>query len=303
MQAPLAMPDPVTSVRRAPHPAVRCRAIESADHDALVALLDRGFPDQGRAHWERAFARLAAHRTPPGTPVFGYLLEAAGAPVGVILTIFSEIPCAEGAMQRVNLASWYVEPAYRGFANLLSARALAHPGVCAINITPAPHTWPLLEAQGWRRYAQGQVLAFAALVPGPLGARVREFADGGASCEALAPAERALLRDHAAYGCLSVVVRDTAGHHPFVFARRVSARRVPYAVLAWCRAPQDFERLAGPLGRWLLLRGMPVVVVDANGPLRGVPGRYVDGQPKYFKGASAPRLGDLAYTERVMFGL
>jgi hypothetical protein len=46
-----------------------------------------------------------------------------------------------------------------------------------------------------------------------------------------------------------------------------------------------------------------LVAFDANGPIEGLPGRYVDAaSPKYFKGPNPPRLGDLAFSERVMFG-
>ena len=34
-----------------------------------------------------------------------------------------------------------------------------------------------------------------------------------------------------------------------------------------------------------------------------LPGIYLDGRPKYFKGPDKPRLGDLAYTEAALFGM
>jgi hypothetical protein len=77
---------------------------------------------------------------------------------------------------------------------------------------------------------------------------------------------------------------------------------VPFAYLAYCRRLDDFVRFAGPLGRFLAKRGFPFVVLDANGPIEGLIGKYSDGAPKYFKGPDQPRLGDIAYTERVMFG-
>ena len=47
-----------------------------------------------------------------------------------------------------------------------------------------------------------------------------------------------------------------------------------------------------------------MIIVDSNGPISGLLGKYFDGvAPKYFKGPSPPRLGDLAYTELAMFGL
>jgi hypothetical protein len=43
-------------------------------------------------------------------------------------------------------------------------------------------------------------------------------------------------------------------------------------------------------------------MLDANGPIAGLIGRYSDGAPKYVKGPDHLRLGDLAYSERVLFG-
>ena len=62
--------------------------------------------------------------------------------------------------------------------------------------------------------------------------------------------------------------------------------------------------LAGPIGRYLAVRGRPLVIIDSNGPIPGLIGKYVDGKaPKYFKGPDRPHFGDLAYTEAVLFGL
>jgi hypothetical protein len=76
-----------------------------------------------------------------------------------------------------------------------------------------------------------------------------------------------------------------------------------FAYLGYCRGLDDFVRFAGPLGRFLALRGFPLVVLDANGPLKGLVGWYSDGAPKYFQGPDQPRLGDIAYSERALFGV
>jgi len=77
---------------------------------------------------------------------------------------------------------------------------------------------------------------------------------------------------------------------------------MPFVYLAYCRQLDDFVRFAGPLGRFLAWRRFPLVVLDANGPIGRLIGWYSDGFPKYFKGPDRPRLGDIAYSERVMFG-
>jgi hypothetical protein len=67
---------------------------------------------------------------------------------------------------------------------------------------------------------------------------------------------------------------------------------------------EDLVRFSKPLGRFLLSRGKPLLLIDANGPIPGLRGKYVEGAaPKYFRGPEPPRLGDLAFTEAAMFGL
>jgi hypothetical protein len=119
-----------------------------------------------------------------------------------------------------------------------------------------------------------------------------------------APFERDLLAAHAGYGCIGFwcVTRERA--HPFVFRPRIVKRVVPCAQLIYCADVADVVRFAGPVGRFLALRGRPFVVIDANGPIEGLLGRYVDGtMPKFFRGPVEPRLGDLAFTETALFGM
>jgi hypothetical protein len=43
------------------------------------------------------------------------------------------------------------------------------------------------------------------------------------------------------------------------------------------------------------------VILDANGPIPGLYGKYRANMPRYFRGPDRPRLGDLAYTEAALF--
>ena len=78
---------------------------------------------------------------------------------------------------------------------------------------------------------------------------------------------------------------------------------MPFAYLVYCRDLDEFVRFAGPLGRFLAQRRLPLVVIDANGPVRGLAGGCLATRPRYFKGPDKPRLGDLAYPERAIFGI
>jgi hypothetical protein len=52
----------------------------------------------------------------------------------------------------------------------------------------------------------------------------------------------------------------------------------------------DYVRCASAIGRYLLRRGKPVV--DANGPMAGLPGIHSEAHGrKYFRGPHRPRLG------------
>jgi hypothetical protein len=280
---------------------VRCRQIEETDIDAIVDLLTRGFPRHRRSFWQRALDRLGAHAGPGNLPRFGYLLEC-GVPVGVVLTICSTRAEADGAAARCNLSSWFVDPAYRTFAPLLISNVLAHKDVCLINVSPAPHTVPIIEAQGFSRYSEGQFVAVPALaaLPDVRGVRVLD------GCEvpdvAYERADLELNRTHASYGCITVWCATAERAHPFVFLPRQVKGVLPGTALIYCSDLADFVRFARPIGRHLLGKGRLFVIIDAVGPIEGVPGMFFRGKlPKYYRGGR-PRLGDLAFTEIPMFG-
>lgn len=285
-------------------PQIRCREISKADIDGLVDLLTRGFPVRTRAFWISALKRLSEHPTPPGYPKYGYLLESNGSPVGVLLLIFSSILVDGEQKIRCNVSSWYVEPAFRSHAGMLVSRALKHKPATYINITPAAHTLPILEAQGYVRYCSGQFMAIPALAAWSQGVRVKAVAPDIRPGEDLQSFEIDLLRAHARYGCMSLICSAANRRYPFIFQPLLRRKfgLVRFAQLVYCRDLQDFVRFAGPLGRFLAWRGFPLIAIDSDGPIRGLIGKFAEDQPKYFRGPDRPRLGDLAYSELVMFG-
>lgn len=282
-------------------PKIRCRQIADGDLDALADLLKRGFgARRTHAFWRHVLAGLQARAVPDGMPRYGYLLENAGVPVGAILLIFAAMPGGEAP--RANVSSWYVEPAFRSYAPLLVAQALKLKAVTYLNVSAVPHTWPILEAQGYRRYSNGVFVALPAVQRSH--GDVRLLAADQEPDAPHEPFERDLLVEHAGYGCISFwgVTRERA--HPFVFRPRIVKTMVPCAQLIYCRDVADLVRFAGPIGRLLARRGRPFVVIDANGPIEGLVGRYVDDtMPKFYRGPVRPRLGDLAFTETALFGM
>jgi hypothetical protein len=285
-------------------PKIRCRQIGPKDRPAVIELLVRGFPARSRAYWERGLARHGERRLPPDLPRFGYLLENADRPVGVLLVLATAEPIGGRLVTYCNHSSWYVEPEFRSFASQLMSMALRVKDVTYVNISASKHTWPIVEAFGFAPYCEGRFTAFPLLARAVRGVRLIEIGGGGESDAWQHLPEYDLLRTHAGYGWLSLVCAAEDGDYPFIFQPfRRWHERLPGMRLLYCRDLGDFARFAGPLGRHLIRRGIPWVAVDANGPIPGVPGFFRDrGVRQYFRGPDRPRLGDLAYTEVALFG-
>lgn len=282
-------------------PRIRCRMISGQDASALARLLAKGFPERGEDYWLRAFETLANRDSPEGYPRFGYMLESDQGPVGVILMIFTRFA---DATVRCNISSWYVDERFRGYASLLIAAAVRHKDVTYINISPATHTWPVIEAQGFRCYATGQMLAIPALSKWTANVRVRAYDKTRDYGETLSSRERNLIESHTEHGCLALITHEKRAAHPFVFLpRRVLKGLFPTQQLVYCRDLSDLQRFAGPIGRELLRRGHPTILLDATEKIPGLAGKFLANRgPKYFKGPQRPRLGDLAFCESVLFG-
>ena len=285
---------------------IACREIREEDFSAIADLLARGFPGRQTAYWRRGLARMATLHVPAGYPRFGFTMLSADKPVGVILQLNREFRDASGKPYvRCNLSSWYVEPAYRSYASPLISLAVRRREVTYINVSPAPPTWPIVEAQGFKRFSNGQFFALPALSFKGTGLRVVPFSP---SFETDLPsAERTLLEDHAQFGCLNLICRTPTGDVPFVFAPfSIESGRVPlpFVRLIYCRDMADFMACAGSLGRFLLRRGTVSVLLDVKSARPRLPGLYSEklGR-KYFKGPNPPRPGDLSYSEFVVFGL
>jgi len=283
---------------------VSFRAIEAADLPAIMDLLQAGFPKRNRRYWEMGLSRLARHVPPDGFPQFGFMLRTRDRPVGMHLMISSIMPGQLDGTVRSNGSCWYVEEAFRSYGVVLLMRATRRQPAVYINIDPRPATLPIIEAQGFRKFSQG---VFAAL---PLFARVRTppmrllSHDAGWKTAGIPAADLRLLRDHAAFGCLALWCETATGGQPLIVRRRLVKPGVPAAQLIYCQSLEDLEAIASPVGRFLAAHGMPMLLVAADCPLRGVPGRFfAEKFAMYAKGAKTPRIGDLSYTEAAVFGL
>jgi hypothetical protein len=281
-------------------PEIRCRQIGTSDLDAIADLLVAGFPRRSRGYWVRAL-ELLSHRVPPeGYPRYGLMLEVGTAAVGVILLICTKMQnsCAVQCCE----SSWYVAPEFRAYASLLILKTFKFRAT-HLNLSPAPHTVPIIEALGFRRFCNGVFAAVPALAAETGKTKIIRVVNTMHPEKFLPVGVLRLLQDHESFGCLSLWCETQDGGVPFIFRRRFMKQMVPSAQLIYCPAVDELIRFGGPIGRFLALRGMPFMTVPANGPIPGLLGKYFDDRPIYYLGPDRPRLGDLTYTEMAMFGI
>lgn len=286
-------------------PQAVCRPINDNDIDAVVACLQRGFPDRPRRYWEQGLERMAQRPAIEDYPRYGQALIAEGKVVGVLLQIFSRRGAATGANVRCNLSSWCVDPEYRSHSLTLHMNSVKRPEVTYVNISPAPYTRKTIEAFGFRPFSQGRMIAAPILSAPQRKVRVVAFAADGPEAALLAQSERQLLAEHAQMGCRALVCVKDGLAYPFVVQRhRIVRNLISCWRLIYCREVGEFVRFANAIGRYLLFRGGPLCAVDAMERVPGLVGWFVPGRipPKYFKGPVPPGLGDLAYTEVVVLG-
>jgi hypothetical protein len=285
----------------------RFREISDTDIDAIADLLTRGFVHRPRAYWIRGLQRQRMRALPAEAPRYGYMLENDGKPVGCLLLIYATKESDGATALFCNVSSWYVDPEFRNYASMLASVAQKRKGVSYFNVTPAAFTWPVIEAQGFEHYSAGLFFSLAGFSPAGRDMTIERVTPDTRSIEGLPGAELELLARHAEYGCLSLVCRTAEGPLPFVFLhlrKRRGLIPVPAMQLGYCLRIDDYVKCAAAIGRFLLWRGKPVVIVDANGSIAGLPGVYSQAHGrKYFKGPHRPRLGDLSDTELVIYGM
>ena len=291
-------------------PQIKVRLITEADITAAIDLLTRGYGtprsggvDRPRSFWEGVFSCLKRRQLPVGDfPRYGYVIDSGGKLVGIMLLIFSAIWEHDIAKIRCNGSSLYVDPDFRLYAPLLIKKIVSYKGVTGLNLTPAKHTLRMIEALGYAKYCDGTFVAIPLLSRAPKSNAIHIIDVHMESEIPFDPRERDLLLEHAGYGCESIWCITPERAYPFVFRVR-HVKHVPCAQLVYCSSIEDFVRFARPIGLYLARSTKRfLVVLDANGPIPGLVGKYFAGRVvRYFIGPDRPRLGDLAYTEISIF--
>ena len=290
-------------------PAVkpRFREIVESDLDAIGDLLTRGFQHRSREYWMRGLRRQGTRPVPPGAPRYGYLIENDGLPVGCLLMIYSNKISNGETATCCNVSSWYVDPEFRNYAALFASMTQKRREITYFNVTPAAATWPILETQGFAPYCRGLYFSVPALLRSGRDMTVEAVTPATLSVAGLPQADLEMLKRHADYGCLSLVCRSAQAALPFIFfslRKRRGFIPLPAMQLGYCRSIADYVDCAGAIGRYLLWRGKPIIIVDATEAVAGLPGIYSEARGrKYYKGPHRPRLGDLADTELAIYGM
>jgi hypothetical protein len=303
-QQPAAPTPPASEAPRPPTVAggVLRREITETDLEMILDLLCEGFFQLPRRYWASVLEKLRNRTVPDGLPRYGFMLESQGRAVGLLLMIVSVVHRDGKSMTRSNGASWLVHPDFRIYAPLLLDRSLRVPVDCHLNVFAEPHTFPLIESRGFKRLTNGVFIAVPAMVPGWRHTRIVNAGNLDKAKHPIPDTDREILVDHLRAGRISLWVETNDGGYPFIFRRRRIRSWVPCADLIYCRDLEDFGHLAGAIGRYLLYRGMPIVMATCNGPIPGIPGKYIDGKfPTYYRGEMPPRGGDIAYTKEGLF--
>ena len=283
--------------------SVRPRQIGEADLPDIVSLLTRGYEYKApQKFWENVFAGLSRREVPAGFPRYGYVIESDGKLVGVIIFIFSTIWKDGVASIRCNGSSLYVEPEFRIYASLLTSLPFKNKEVTVLNITPAPHTHKMVEASGFTKYSDGVFVSIPILSRKPKDDAVRVISAREEPNVPFNPHDRELLLEHADFGCTSLWCVTSEWAYPFVFRLR-RVKHLPCAQLIYSSSVEDFVHFARPIGLHLARSLQLLVILDANGPVPGLVGKYIKMWPRYFRGPTRPQAGDLAYTETALFGI
>lgn len=276
----------------------------------MVDCLCRGFPERDRSYWIQALSRLSQRPPVAEFPQYGLALEKADRIVGVVLTLYTSYPGQQGDEVRCNLSSWSVDAEFRPYGAKLVTTILKRRDVTYTNISPAPATLKANWALGFRPFTTGLFAFLPAFSPGIShssalrSCRVLEARSDLAEMAMLSDGERYILSEHAALGCLSLICICNGAAFPFVLMpRRIWRGLIPCYQVIYCRSLADLSRCAGAMGRFLLRSGILLCVVDAKESIAGLFGWYRHNRGlKYFKGPRPPSLGDLTFTELVIFG-
>jgi hypothetical protein len=274
------------------------REIRDDDLEAVRALLVEGFPLRSDNYWAKGLANLASLPPVEGFPKYGYLVDADDAPQGLLLTITSDRG-AHGV--RTHLSSWYVREGYRHFALLVLRHALDLQNTTFINPSPSDHVVRVLNAFGFEPYTAGVVMLDLRMAMRRRSSRGAVQRLGIGDLADLSEPEGQIAEDHLRMGC-DVLRLETDVRAGLLIHRRKWIRRSLPCSQVILADPDLVLELARPVVRALASRGSLLALCDVDQTREPAIGRVFRRRIRYFKGAEAPPVGDLSYSELAVFG-
>jgi hypothetical protein len=277
------------------------RELEERDLPELAKILAEGFPRLSQAYWESCLRAIQNRDRAPGTPQFGYGIEANGLQ-GAALALGSMHGPADSPQTIVNISSWTVRPSHRGPpAKELYWYAGKFDNFTYSNLSAASHTLKTITQFGFREKTAGQILAVG-VRKGPRRA-IRIVTMHDAEQAGLAPQKAEMLRYHANRGCIALCLELPDRLAPLIFLPRRIKNVIPLAQLIYCEQMDDFQDNSRSIYLWLLAQGYPALIVDGSGPIIGLKGKYFPGKAaKYYKGQFPFYAVDHTYSEMIYIG-
>jgi hypothetical protein len=273
------------------------REITDGDLESVRDLLVEGFPLRSDHYWAKGLANLGSLPPVEGFPRYGYLVDADGAVQGLLLTITSD----RGVHgPRTNLSSWYVREEYRQFATFLFRHALKLKNTTFLNTSPSDRVLPILKAFGFKPYTTGVVmldLRRAMRSRSSRGGVQRLIGD----LTGLSETEGQIAEDHLRMGCDVLRLETDVRAGLLIHRRKWIKRFLPCSQVIHAN-PDLMTELAGPVMRALASGGTLLALSDVDQNAEPAIGRVFPRGIRYFKGADAPPVGDLSYSELAVFG-
>lgn len=274
------------------------REITDDDLAAVRDLLVEGFPLRSGDYWTKGLANLRSLRRVKGFPRYGYLVDADHAPQGLLLTITSDHG-VDGA--RTNFSSWYVREQYRQFALALFRHALELENTTFINPSPSDRVAPILKAFGFKPYTAGVLMLDLRTAMRSGFSRVAVQRLDTRRIAALSEPDGQIAEDHLRMGC-DVLRFETECRAGLVIHRRKWVKHALPCSQVILADPHLMIDLAGPAMRAFARRGSLLAFRDVSPAVEPAVGRVFGRGIRYFKGAHAPPVGDLSYSELAVFG-
>jgi len=281
------------------------REMDDCDVPEVVPLLLEGFPRRTADYWREGLKRLAERERPPHTEKYGYVLAAGNSLRGVVLTIPSIHNSVSGPQVFINISSWYVRPSHRGQpAKELYYHASRRDGITYTNLSAATNTIKTITSFGFREWTAGQMIAVGLKRRRSIGKRLQFLTPDQAKSAGISEAEARVLVDHAAFGCLAFCLETADRLSPFIFMPRQVKHTLSCAQLIYCQSLDDLVAHGRAILFWLAAHGLPLMILDASGPIKGLIGRFIPGKAiKYVKGPTPTKVIDHTYSEMVVLGV